>query len=186
MKPTNKGQQECLKKAEAHLDEGKKALGTRQKHIMAADWSDYGWPTVQQYDINPLAMDSEDKKRLEKAEKEAQRLANKGENRATGKKLRCNWSEGSGRREMGVSGGFGPPATVSQARPQVLASCFKCAAWGHLAANCPTKDRAVYLFCQSVVYVSSAELSSGLLSDVITVDNDQDVQTNCMSLYCFK
>ena len=89
VKPTDKGQQECLKKAEAHLDEGKKVLGTRQKHIMAADRTDYGWAKVQQYDINPLAMDREDKKRLEKVEKEAERLANKkrrGENRATGKK----------------------------------------------------------------------------------------------------
>ena len=77
VKPTNKGQQECLKKAEAHLDEGKKALGTRQKHIMVAEQSDYSWATVQQYDINPLATDSEDKKKLEKVEKEAERLANK-------------------------------------------------------------------------------------------------------------
>ena len=70
---------------------------------------------------------------------------------------------------------------MSQARPRVLGPCFKCAAWGHLAANCPTKDRGVYPFCQPVV--SSAELSSDLLSDVIMVDNDQDVQTNTMSLY---
>ena len=100
----------------------------------------------------------------------------------TGKKPRRNWSEGAGRREPGVSGGSGPPATVSQARPRVLGPCFKCAAWGYLAANCPTKDRVVYPFCQPVV--SSAELSSDLLSDVITVDNDQDVQTNSMSLFC--
>ena len=102
VKPTDKGQQECLKKAEAHLDEGKKALGTRQKHIMVADRSDYGWATVQQYDINPLAMDSEDEKRLEKAEKEAERLANKRRragNGATGKKPRRNWSEATSRRE---------------------------------------------------------------------------------------
>ena len=104
------------------------------------------------------------------------------ENRATGKKPRRNWSEGASRREPGVSGGSGPPATVSQARPRVLGPCFKCAAWGHLAANCPTKDRGVYPFCQPVV--SSAELSSDRLSDVIMVDNDQDVQTNTMSLYC--
>ena len=32
--------------------------------------------------------------------------------------------------------------------------------------------------------VSSTELSSDLLSDVIIVDIDQDVQINSMSLYC--
>ena len=69
LKPTEKGQQECLKKAEAHLDEGKKALEKRQKHIMVVDRSNYGWSTVQQYNINPLAADSEDEKRLEKTRK---------------------------------------------------------------------------------------------------------------------
>ena len=131
VKPTDKGQHKCLNKAEAHLDEGKKALGTRQKHIMVADRSDYSWATVQQYDINPLVTDSEDEKRLEKAEKEAKRLANKRKragNGVTGKKPRCNCSEGAGRREPGVSGGCGPPATVSQARPRVLGPCFKCVA----------------------------------------------------------
>ena len=77
VKPTEKGQHEALKKAEAHLDEGKKALEKFQKHIMAADRSDYSWATVQHYDAHPLAVDSDDEKRLEKAEKEAERLANK-------------------------------------------------------------------------------------------------------------
>ena len=149
MKPTDKGQQECLKKAEAHLDKGKKVLGTRQKHILVADRSVYGCATVQQYDIKLLATDSEDEKRLENAEKVAERLANKRRragNTATGKKLRSNWNKGASRREPGVSGGSGPPAIVSQARPRVLGPCFKCAAWGHLAANCPTKDRVLYPF----------------------------------------
>ena len=131
MKPTEKGEQECLKTAEAHLDEGKKVLENCQKHIMVADWSDYGWATVQQYDINPLATDSEDEKRLEKAEKEAERLASKRRRAgkgAAGKKPRCNWSEG-GRRQPAASGGSGPIAMQSQPRPRVSSSVLPGAIW---------------------------------------------------------
>ena len=104
-------------------------------------------------------------------------MPTKGEEPGT-RRLGRNQDATGAKAPAGVSGGSGPPATVSQARPQVLGPCFKCAAWGHLAANCPTKDRGVYPFCQPVV--SSAELPSDLLSDVIMVDNDQDVQTNTM------
>ena len=39
-------EQESLKKAEAHQDEGKKVLGMHQKHIMVVDLSNQGWATV--------------------------------------------------------------------------------------------------------------------------------------------
>ena len=40
----------------------------------------------------------------------------------------------------------------------------------------------MYLFCQPLV--SSADLSSNLVSDVIAIDNEHDAHTNSMSLYC--
>ena len=55
------------------LDEGAKALATRQKHIQLADCSKYGWCTVKCYEANLLASDSDDEKSIKKAEKEAQR-----------------------------------------------------------------------------------------------------------------
>ena len=59
------------------LDEGLKSLDKRQKHIKVADRSDYGWATVEHYDSHPLADNSDDEKRLDKAEKEAERAAGK-------------------------------------------------------------------------------------------------------------
>ena len=44
-----------------------------KKHIKVADSSKFGWTTVQHYDCNPLAESAEDEKRLEKAEKDAER-----------------------------------------------------------------------------------------------------------------
>lgn len=72
--PTNK-QRDVMKKATDHLDEGIKAIAKR--HIKVADHSDYGWTTVQSYDNDAPASDSDDKKRLEKAKKEAEKLVNK-------------------------------------------------------------------------------------------------------------
>ena len=72
-----KESQDLLKKAKQSLDQGIQAIEKCQKHIRVANNSDYGWSTVQLHDAHPLAADSEDKKRLEKAEREAEHLANK-------------------------------------------------------------------------------------------------------------
>jgi len=64
---------ESWKKATDYLDEGVSALKTRQKHIKVADCSDYGWGTVQRYQADPLADDSNNKKQLRRADKEAKR-----------------------------------------------------------------------------------------------------------------
>ena len=66
LKPSEKKEKEALKKVQTHLDKGMKALEKRQKHIKVADRLDYGWSTVQHYDLNPLASDSDDEKRLER------------------------------------------------------------------------------------------------------------------------
>ena len=75
--PTGNDQQAALKKAQTHLDEGAKAIEKWQKHIKVADRSDYGWATVQHYDTHPLASDSNDEKRLEKAHRERGRAGGK-------------------------------------------------------------------------------------------------------------
>ena len=52
---------------DACLDEGAKALHTRQKHIMIADSSD--WDAVRHCEADPLADDSDNEKRIERAKK---------------------------------------------------------------------------------------------------------------------
>ena len=54
------------------LNESIKALEKRQKQIKVADSSEFGWTTVQHYDSNPLAENTQDEKHLEKAEKDAE------------------------------------------------------------------------------------------------------------------
>ena len=88
------GQKNALKRAVSHLDEGMKAIAKRQKHKKVADRSDYGWATVKAYDTDDLASGSDDEKRLEKLEKEAERRAAKKRKGASGNKRKAsNWSD---------------------------------------------------------------------------------------------
>ena len=58
--PVGDKDKEVLKKTTESLDEGAKALATRQKHIQLADCSEFGWSTVRYYEADPLASDSDD------------------------------------------------------------------------------------------------------------------------------
>ena len=185
--PTERGQQEALKKAQVCLDEGMKSLEKCQKHIKVADQSDYGWSTVQHYDTHPLASDSDDEKRLEKVEKEAEHTASKRRRgRNTGARKWRNWNDGgyqNSRRELpmaSTSSGSGPPAQMKP-RPWVVGPCYRCAAWGHLAANCPAKEKVVYPFYQPVV--SKADVVNNSESKITVVNDVRDVQSTSKPLY---
>ena len=72
-----------LEALKAQLQEGIQAIACRQKRIKVADRSDYGWVVVKAYDNDELASDSEDEKRLFKAEKTAKREISKRKRRST-------------------------------------------------------------------------------------------------------
>ena len=55
------------------IAEGTSFLARRQKLIKLADRSESGWAVVEEYDADVLADDSDDEKKIEKAEKAAER-----------------------------------------------------------------------------------------------------------------
>ncbi|XP_068738769.1 uncharacterized protein F23F12.8-like [Montipora capricornis] len=63
-----------LQKVKSDLEEGEKLLVERQKRILLADKSEYGWSTVEEYKQHDLAADSEDKKRIYSAERRARAI----------------------------------------------------------------------------------------------------------------
>ena len=65
----------AVQRAKAALREGAALLSERQKLIKIADRSPNGWNVVAEYTADELADDSDDEKRLEKAEKAAGRKA---------------------------------------------------------------------------------------------------------------
>ena len=58
----------ALEKAKTLLDEGLKLVCERQKLIRMADRSEHGWATVEEYLEDELAENSDDEKRMQKAE----------------------------------------------------------------------------------------------------------------------
>ena len=61
----------AFEKAKRALTEGKELIGRRQKLLKIADRAEGGWKVAEQYMKDPIADDSDDEKRIRKAEKEA-------------------------------------------------------------------------------------------------------------------
>ena len=57
-----------MDKVKDSLQKGENLLKERQKHILLADRSEYGWSTVQEYKKSDIAGDSDDEKKMFKAE----------------------------------------------------------------------------------------------------------------------
>ena len=64
-----------LDKVHASLEKGEKLLSERQKHILLADKSDFGWSLIREYKRNDLAEDSDDEKKIIRAEARARTQA---------------------------------------------------------------------------------------------------------------
>ena len=64
-----------IKSALESLKKGRAVIAERQKLIKIADRSELGWAVVNEYTADELAENSDDEKRMEKAEKAAERKA---------------------------------------------------------------------------------------------------------------
>ena len=75
VKLTPEGEQQTaiVKKLKTCLDKGIKAIEVHQKHIKITDRSDLGWAVVAAYEDDELASDSQDEKRIYKAERLSKR-----------------------------------------------------------------------------------------------------------------
>ena len=150
MNPTAEHDKAIVKKTGELLKEGMKAIELRQKHIKIADRSELGWAVIAAYEDDELASDSDDEKRIYRAEREAERVAKRkrpGGANATRKKVAAGDTvpvQPSPRGQF--SQGSRPPV----ARPRLVGPCYRCAEWGHLVANCP-KPKQLYPFTQPLV-----------------------------------
>ena len=127
MQTVREEQKETLKRVDNFLDEGFKSLDERQQHIKVADQLDYGWATIKHYNSHPQADNSDDKKHVDKAEKEAERVAGKHRcGGGVGTKGRHFWSDSGGpssrsepQPEVQTAAPL-PPVLQGQSRPWVL------------------------------------------------------------------
>lgn len=151
IQPATEREQKSLDVLKNQLKEGIQAIAYRQKRIKVADRSEYGWAVVKAYDSDELASDSEDEKRLFKAEKAAERemakrkrRPNKGRDSITPSQASVSQptraaSMNSVAFDGGQSSGSSsqPTNQWSQGTVRKIGPCFRCAAWGHLQKNCP-------------------------------------------------
>ena len=67
-------------KAKSSLSDGRSMLSERQKLILLADKSEFGWKTVDQYTQRELADDEGDGKKIRRAEERAEKVFGKVHN----------------------------------------------------------------------------------------------------------
>lgn len=130
-----------LDKVKSALEQGEKLLKERQKHILLADKSTYGWATVKEYKQNELADNSEDEKKMYKAE-----VRPKAQIKDRKPKFGKSAPKGEGKRPRfssplhGLTQAGNPTPTLEsqyRARQTKPGTCFHCGKPGHWRAQCP-------------------------------------------------
>ena len=125
------------------LAEGEKLLCERQKLILLADKSEFGWATAEEYKQHDLADDSEDEKRIHSAERRA-RVA------LQARKKRKTTFSSSNNRSSSVGTLASTSSSQFQHQPLMLnvpgfpsrrpntGTYFACGKPGHWRSCCPT------------------------------------------------
>lgn len=114
----------------------KDLLKHRQKIIKLADQSEHGWKMVTEYEANPVASDSDDEKRIYKAEARASRKARSERGVRRGRWRGYPYRRGFGGRRMNETI---PSTSQPQSQPTKRQGiCFACHGEGHWKFECPS------------------------------------------------
>ena len=150
-----------LQRAKEELQKGLTLLADRQKRIKLADRSQYGWALVDEYEDDELALDDNDSKRIEKAEKAAATKAckrKKAANPCSGRQMQGpqprTWEQPISqkpRERFPPRAEWALPPNATSRPLRVAGPCFQCGEIGHQWATCPklTKSKLTksYPFC---------------------------------------
>ena len=130
--------------ARESLKEGVQLIEERQKLIKIADRSDGGWLTAQEYETDEIADDSDNEKRIARAERQAEKLKKKRGQNSVRRGRGGSYFRGQYRQERYFDRSNGWQAqrvAWSAPQPTVRATsnlvCFMCGRTGHIRRECP-------------------------------------------------
>ena len=129
-----------IPKASKDISEGITLLNHRQKLIKLADSSDMGWKVVKEYEANPLASDSEDEKRINKAKVRAVKKHKQDQVKRTRKSTR--FSSYPTTQQQAKDAGTGQRYATPSASASKPGLCFSCGQTGRWKFECPQKRQA--------------------------------------------
>ena len=171
-----------LDKVHASLEKGEKLLSERQKHILLADKSDFGWSLIREYKRNDLAEDSDDEKKIIRAEARARTQAKQN---SAGNKTRL----ASNRKELPVllpaetasfrqfyTNSARPIPTIHTSTQTKPGSCFPCNKPGHWRAQCPLNSSTF----QPAQWLAADRDDQGKVQGVVnSIFASNDLSDNC-------
>ena len=143
----------AIDKAKASLSEGTSLLTERQKLILLADKSEFGWKTVEEYSQHELADDEADGKKIRRAEGRAEKALKS----AAAKKTATRSSSAPrpstshlGPQNFRSYSSFGSSRNQSDrlsfprvpGLPSRSGNCFACGKFGHWRSECPQVPRS--------------------------------------------
>ena len=143
----------AVEKVKASLSEGTSLLSERQKLILLADKSEFGWKTVEEYTQHELAASETDGKKIRRAEERAEKAL-----KSAASKKAVKRSISAGRTSALQHGPQNPrgfstlgswrnqnerlPFTRSSSFPSRNGNCFACGKFGHWRSECPQTQRS--------------------------------------------
>ncbi|CAG2213405.1 unnamed protein product [Mytilus edulis] len=135
--------------AKDKISEGIDLVQERQKLIKLADSSELGWRVVQEYVTNPIADDSEDEKRMNRAQSRAERKSKAEKAKKRPRPVPYNKDRSSEDKNSNYKPG----------------RCFTCGNRGHWSDNCPQNKKS------KISTFNLLHLNNDLLSSESKINN---------------
>ncbi|VDI11263.1 Hypothetical predicted protein [Mytilus galloprovincialis] len=132
----------------------------RQKLIKLADSSQLGWKVVSEYVANPIADDSEDEKKMMRAQSRAERKS-KAEKVKKGKPRPTPYSRNPEKETKSVKPG----------------RCFKCGNKGHWVDECPDMKNKISNSYSQILVFDNINVIQGHFAPLVSDSSNKSVNT---------